>query len=188
MGEVVELIPDGTIVLELTHTEYDLMEDPLLSCLYGEEEMIFCGLRLYKDSIDKTRRAIALHMTPEEIESEYPQATYLVKPYLSALLLGTVYENRFASGIQPRNIGLHSPFYTMGDDRYRWLFSDNRTLSSFLTQISQNPLTKPMLKTLGKKWLRMENTPEARVTLFRILGSCLHDDYFTFKDITMYLK
>ena len=188
IGEVVELMLDGSIVLELKNQGYDLIKKPLLSCFIDEEEMVFCGLRLYKDSIDKTRRAVALSMTPEEIESEYPQAAYLVKPYLSAILLGTVHTNRFASGIQPRNIGLHSQFYAMTDEKYRWFFYDNKALSSVLAQITQNPLTKSMLKTLCQKFLQLENTPESRVSLFRILGSCLHDDYFSFKDIIMYLR
>lgn len=188
IGEVVELLGDGTIVLELHTIEFHVMDYPLLSCFSGEEEILFLGMRIYKDSIDKTRRAVALHMTSAEIESEYPQASLLIRPYLSALLLGTIQEERFASGVQPSNIGIHSQFCKTTDQQYRWILNNNKILVSLLSQIAQNPITKPMLKTISRKLLQLDQSAEARSILFRTLGSILREDYFTFKEITMYVS
>lgn len=188
IGEVVDLSSSESITLELVNSDYDVIRNPLISKINDSKEVLFCALKIFENSIDSSRKAIAYHMNPEDLQKEHPEQTFLIKPYLTAALTGSVHQNTFTNGVQMFNIGLHSRFEITSLETIRWFQDNVIALSTLFKQIYTNLLTKPQLKSICTLFLKNDRSLHAKSSILNILSSILCNDYLYFKEIAEYIQ
>jgi hypothetical protein len=188
IGEVVEVSSYDTILVELYKKEYNLVKNPFISIHQNNDEVIYCVLQTFQDSIDKSRKAVALHMSEEEIGREHPEHTFLIKPYVTATIIGSLHDLTFSSGIQTFTIGLHSRFSVTKKESMNRFMQNNIFLTSLLSYILNHPLLKPQLKSICARWIKNQEMSESKPQLLRNLSFLLRDDYFLLKEIADYIK
>jgi hypothetical protein len=188
IGEVVEITSFDSILLELFNKEYNLIQNPFISIHQNNDEILYCVLQTFEDSIDKTRKAVALNMTEEEIKKEHPEHTFLIKPYIIATIIGSLHDSTFSSGIQKFNVGLHSRFEKTSTKTINWFLQNTSSLSSLLNHIIKNQFLKYQLKSICALWMQNNEISNSKPILLRSLSYLLRDDYFLLKEIADYIK
>jgi hypothetical protein len=183
VGEVVEFQSNDILILELFNKDYNLVRNPIVSYQQNDDEVLFCALRSFQDSLDHTRKAVALNMSENELQQEHPEHRLLIKPYLSILLLGSIHGKTFSRGIQKVNIGLHNRLHITPETSVQWFLTNKTALSSLLWQIVNSLFLKPQLKSICSLLARGSDFIEYKSVFLQILSSLLRDDYFTLKEI-----
>lgn len=186
VGEVIEIMTFETLLVELYKKDFDVIQNPLVSFHQEKAEVIFCVLKTFQDSIDQSRRALALNMSETMLQKEHPEHQLLIKPYITILIIGSLFESTFATGIQKFNIGLHSRCSIVTESTIRNIVESSKTLNPFLGYFATHPLLKNQLKNIVK--IFTNNYPEQKHVLIHSLCNFLRDDYFLLKEISNYIN
>lgn len=188
IGEVVEITSFDTITLQLYINDFDMIQNPFISIHRNEDEVIYCTIQLFNDSIDKSRKAIALNLNDEELNTEHPEHVFLIKPYLTAINIGTFTKTTFTSGVQKFNLGLHSRFVVTKAETIIKFTQNEHTLNSLLSYITNNPFLKPRIKSICSLWTTKIGNFETKNIILRNLSYLLRNDYFLLKEIAEYIN
>lgn len=188
VGEVVDISSPDVITMELLNSEYHIIKNPFISLKKETDEIIYCAVKTYQNSIDTTRKAVAYHMSTEELETEHPEQVFLIKPYLDIVLLGSIHENKFLNGIQQFNVGLHTRLEYTSKDTMDWLLSNHNALYSLMNQIQGNPMTRSLLKSICFYMIQNSDPLDTKVKLLTVLKMVLREDYLGFKEIADYIQ
>jgi hypothetical protein len=187
IGELVEISSFDSITIQLYKSDFNMIKNPFISLYKDKNEIIYCVTQIFEDSIDKSRKAIALNLSDEELRIEHPEHTYLIKPYISAVLVGTFNESSFTSGVKMFNVGLHNRLAITQSETILKLYQNKYTFSSLLSYVVNHPFLKLQLKLICSLWIKQKENSETKNVLLRNLSYLLRDDYFLLKEISDYL-
>ena len=188
IGEVVEVQTYDTFLIELYQKDFDLTIHPLISILRDDAEVIYAVINSFQDSIDQSRRAIALNMTEETLQKEHPEHQFLIKPYLTAIMIGSFYQSTFIGGLQKINVGLHCRCSITSNSTFNQIMESNIALHSFMNYVIGHPMIKQQIKSICKLLLSTQNTQEQKSMLLQNLSFFLRDDYFQLKEIANFIS
>lgn len=184
IGEIVEVNEDGVITIELYNSEISLLKGNLFAS-YADDNVttIYICDRIFKESIDRERRVVALNLSYEEIFNRYPQNRFLIHDYASLYVVGSKEGGRFISSVQISNIGIHTRIYPLDEAEYDFFVRDESSLFSMLLNIYNNKKIIPAIKPLLNKLLTINNSIEFRTRLYRNLITIFRSDYMLIRDI-----
>lgn len=184
IGEIVEVNEDSSITAELYNSEISLLKGNLFKS-YTDDNIttIYICDRIFKESIDKERRVVALNLSYEEIFSRYPQNRFLIHDYASLYIVGSKEDENFISSVQISNIGIHTRIYPLDEAGYEFFVRDEGSLFSMLLNIYNNKKIVPTIKPLLNKLLTINNSTEFRTRLYRNLITIFRSDYMLIRDI-----
>jgi len=184
VGEIVEINEDASITVQLYDNEISLLKGNLFKS-YADDNIttIYICERIFKESIDKERRVVALNLSYEEIFSRYPQNRFLIHDYASLYIVGSKEDENFISSVQISNIGIHTRICPLNESEYEFFANNENSLFSMLLNIYNNRKIVPAIKPLLKKLLIVNSSIEFRTRLYRNLITIFRNDYMLIRDI-----
>lgn len=189
IGEIVEVNEDSSITAELYNSEISLLKGNLFESFTDDNvTTIYICDRIFKESIDRERRVVALNLSYEEIFSRYPQNKFLIHDYASLYVVGSKESGRFISSVQISNIGIHTRIYPLNETGYEFFGRDEDSLFSMLLNIYNNKKITLAIKPLLNKLLTINNSIEFRTRLYRNLLTIFRSDYMLIRDIISSLE
>jgi hypothetical protein len=189
VGEIVEVNEDASITVELYDSKISLLKGNLFESFTDDNvTTIYICDRIFKESIDRERRVVALNLSYEEIFSRYPQNKFLIHDYASLYVVGSKESGRFISSVQISNIGIHTRIYPLDETGYEFFVRDEDSLFSMLLNIYNNKKITSAIKPLLNKLLTINNSIEFRTRLYRNLITIFRSDYMLIRDIISSLE
>jgi hypothetical protein len=187
VGEIVEWADLRLLKVEV-YPQLQYNDDLVL--LQAEIDHTICilpVLQMMKTPLDPTRKAVALNMDAEEINRQYPQHTLFIKQYFQCFLAGSIREDQFREAYAPPGLGIHSRVRALEEQWYAHLLSHEASLFTFLSCFTRDPSYLPILKTIGKNFMKGQSDPSVKTVLLKNLSLLLKGQYFILKDIASYI-
>lgn len=187
VGEIVEWSDIKAIKVEV-YPQLQYNDDLVL--LQAEIDHTVCilpVLHMMKTPLDPTRKAVALNMDEGEISRQYPQQSLFIKQYFQCFLAGSIMEGHFREAYSPPGLGVHSRVRSLEEQWYARLLSHEASLFTFLSCFTRDPSNFPILKTIGKNFMKGQSDPSVKTILLKNLSLLLKGQYFILKDIASYI-
>lgn len=188
IGEIVEIIDPVKLIAEVYNNNFSLINGNIFFSEKNTIKTLFLSQNIFKEPIDKSRRAVALNLTYEEIISKYPQNKFIIKDYMSLFLMGTIQDYKFIGLSQIVNVGIHERIYELTKPEYKIFIDNEEYLYSVLIGIYNNKQIVLSMKPFLKILLKYEKTSIFLSNLYKILTIIFKNDYLLLKDIVSDLK